>query len=58
VINASGMRVVVGDSCAYDQIEFVAGAMIAVALGLGVLSRETGPPLEGRGLATEESPDS
>jgi hypothetical protein len=52
------MRVVVGDSCAYDQIEFVAGAMIAVALGLGVLSRETGPPLEDRGRATEESPDS
>ena len=52
------MRVVVGDCCAYDQIEVVAGAMIAVALGLGVLSRETGPPLEDRGRATEESPDS
>jgi len=37
------MRIVEGDFCAYDQIEFVAGAMIAVALELGLRGRETGP---------------
>ena len=58
VINASRTRVVVGDSCAYDQIEDVAGAMIAVALGLALLGWETGLPVWVQGRAMEESPDS
>jgi hypothetical protein len=55
---ASGMRVVEPVACAYDQMEVVAGAMIAVALGLALLGWETGLPVWVQGRAAEESPDS
>ena len=42
----------------YDEIEFVAGAMIAAAPGLGRHGWETSPAAWARGRAAEESPDS
>jgi hypothetical protein len=52
------MQVVEPVACAYDQIEVVAGAMIAVALELGLLGWVTGLTAWVWGRAMEESPDS
>jgi hypothetical protein len=57
-ISGIGMRVVEPVACAYDQIEVVAGEMIAVALGLALLGWETGLLAFVQGRASEESPDS